>query len=134
MSTQTNTTISKEVGVETPFLTTPKDKTVQLSLSKHHGSSYGRVNDPAPESIEMANKLLQKNHDDYHIFWRDLNGHNHMAHSILTHLAIGANPAELQRANDDGIGVQRARPDVNSDVVRGLSDDRKLMKIMGDFT
>lgn len=115
-------------------LATSKAKTVQLSLSQHHGGSYGRVNDPAPESIEMANKLLQKNHDDYHIFWRDLNGHNHMAHSILTHFAIGASPAELQRANDDGVGVQRARPDVDSDVVKGLSDDSKLMEIMGDLT
>ncbi|KAH8711857.1 hypothetical protein GQ44DRAFT_690065 [Phaeosphaeriaceae sp. PMI808] len=108
----------------------PKANHVQIS-PEHLG--LGRTSESSPESIEKTNQLLQKNHDDFHIFWRDLNGHNHMAHSILTTFALGASPSELQRAYDDGVGVQRAMPELNNEVVKGLSDDTKLTAIFGEL-
>ena len=104
-------------------------KAGQVQISPHR-SGLGRVNDSPPESIEMANKLLQKNHDEFHIFWRDLNGHNHMAHSLLTTFALGGSPSELQRAYDDGVSVQRSMPDLDNDVVKSLADDNKLFEVL----
>lgn len=106
---------------------------IRLELSPQH-SGLGRSTEITPESTQKANQLLQKNHDEFHIFWRDLNGHNHMAHSILTHFAIGGNPSELQRAYDDGVTVQRAMPDLDMQVVNGLSDDANMSQVLGQLT
>ncbi|RHZ59797.1 Zn(II)2Cys6 domain-containing transcription factor tpcE [Aspergillus thermomutatus] len=61
-------------------------------------------------TIETANELLQKNPDNYHMYFRDVGGHNHIAHSVLSVLAMGGGPRELTRAYDDGYGYQRSLP------------------------
>jgi NAD(P)-dependent dehydrogenase (short-subunit alcohol dehydrogenase family) len=113
---------------ESPRLSTAS----KVSLSPEH-TGLGRVSESTPESFKMANHLLQKNHDENHIFWRDLNGHNHMAHSILTTFAMGASPSELQRANDDGIAVQRPMPKLDPKVSAYLSDDNKMTALFGQL-
>jgi hypothetical protein len=35
-------------------------------------------------SVEAANRMLQKTRDEFHALYRDVSGHNHMAHSVLT--------------------------------------------------
>lgn len=104
----------------------------QVQLSPQH-LGRGRTAESSPESVEVTNQLLQTNHDDFHIFWRDLNGHNHMAHSLLTTFALGATPTELQRAYEDGLQVQRPRPELSIEVVKGLSEDKNLTAIFGQL-
>lgn len=119
------------------ILATKKDslnlrKANQISISQEH-TGLGRVSESSIESIETTNRLLQKNHDEFHIFWRDLNGHNHMAHSILTTFALSASPSELQRAYDDGVTVQRPMPELDVEVVKGLSDDKNMIALFGQL-
>ncbi|MCJ1276002.1 hypothetical protein MMC21_003807 [Puttea exsequens] len=105
----------------------------QIELSDKHVGILGDANiDRA--SIEEANRLLQKNHEEYHMFFRDLAGHNHIAHSILTCLALGAAPEDIRRAYDDGVGIQRPIPDIDTQLVKRLSDDETLYETLGTMT
>jgi SAM-dependent methyltransferase len=109
---------------------TTKANIVQLNPNR---TVLGRVNENPPGSVEMCNHLLQKNHDTFHIFWRDANGHNHMSHSILTTFALGGSPAELQRAYDDGLPIQRPMPDPNAQAIKRFSDDKNIYEAFGQI-
>lgn len=116
------------------ILATKKESEMPLASRVNLSSrnvGLARLNESTDDAIAKANELLQLNHDGSHIFWRDLNGHNHMAHSILTHFALGASPAELQRANDDGVTVQRHMPELDQEIARGLSDEKNMRSIFG---
>nr|POE78415.1 questin oxidase [Quercus suber] len=84
------------------------------------------------ESLKEASHLLQKNHDEWHMFFRDRAGHNHIAHSILTSLALGASPTDLQRAYDDGTTIQRPMPPADEAIISSLADDDAFARSMGD--
>ncbi|KAI0192433.1 hypothetical protein F4808DRAFT_443144 [Astrocystis sublimbata] len=79
-----------------------------------------------PASLEAANSLLQKNHDLYHMYFRDVAGHNHIPHSILTVLAMGGGPAQLQRAFDDGVPIQRPLPPLSPSIATSFRDPAKF--------
>ncbi|KAF2201580.1 hypothetical protein GQ43DRAFT_455687 [Delitschia confertaspora ATCC 74209] len=115
----------RNVGVMSNTSTVTAASQVRLSLE---APGLCRLAENPAGSLEQANKLLQKNHDDFHIFWRDINGHNHMAHALLTHFALGASPAELQRAFDDNKAVQRAAPPLDEEVVKKLTDGETFFK------
>ncbi|RMD40963.1 hypothetical protein DV735_g4144, partial [Chaetothyriales sp. CBS 134920] len=104
----------------------------QVRLSKSNLDNYPVPKDLAG-SLEAANRLLQRNHDSHHIFWRDLNGHNHMAHSLLSILALGGSPADIQRAYDDGLAVQRPLPKLDPGIVDELADDGKFYARLGQI-
>ncbi|TVY88955.1 Oxidoreductase [Lachnellula willkommii] len=108
-----------------------KASRVALSLQQ---PGLGRISPSTQEAVDAANRLLQKNHDENHIFWRDFNGHNHMAHSLLTTFAMGGSASEIQRAYDDGIPIQRPMPSLDPDVANSLSDDGKLAAAIGDVS
>ncbi|KAL9135551.1 MAG: hypothetical protein Q9175_003259 [Cornicularia normoerica] len=113
--------------------TTSSTATSKVQLStKHLGICRGADN-PAG-SLELVNELLQKNHEKYHIFWRDANGHNHLVHDLLTSLALGASPSELQQAFDDNLDYQRPLPELDNNVVGELSDEGKFYERIGDIT
>lgn len=84
-------------------------------------------------SLEAANKVLQKNHESHHIFFRDQGGHNHIAHSVLSVLALGGSPADLQRAYDDGVDIvkQRPLPPLALAVVEQLGDEAQFRARIG---
>ncbi|KAB2572112.1 Questin oxidase [Lasiodiplodia theobromae] len=93
----------------------------QVRLSPDHlGIMRGAA--APPESLTLTDQLLQKNHDELHIFFRDMNGHNHLAHNLLTRLALGASPAELRTAFDDDLPTQRPMPSLDADVVLKMQD------------
>nr|POE56471.1 questin oxidase [Quercus suber] len=94
-----------------------------------HGAFPGNF---SADSALEASHLLQKNHDEWHMFFRDRAGHNHIAHSILTSLALGASPVDLQRAYDDGVAIQRPMPPTDEPLIAGLADDNTFMESMGD--
>ncbi|RAL16207.1 questin oxidase family protein [Aspergillus homomorphus CBS 101889] len=105
----------------------------QIGLSNEHVGILGDA--PVDSaSIQEANRLLQKNHEEWHMFFRDRAGHNHIAHSILTCLALGAAPEDIQRAYDDGVGIQRPIPEVDSATVERLADEEFFYGTLGEIT
>ena len=105
--------------------------TAPIQLSANLG--LGRISDNPPGALEKANELLQRNHDDFHIFWRDVGGHNHLPHSILSVLALGGGPAEIQRAYDDGVAIQRPIPPIDKAIVQALHSPDNFRKYIGDL-
>ncbi|KAH8807229.1 hypothetical protein F5884DRAFT_673432 [Xylogone sp. PMI_703] len=93
-----------------------------------------KVTDIPSNSVEECNRLLQENHEKFHVFFRDTAGHNHISHSLLTILALGANPQELQDRYDDGTPIQRAIPDIDQALLEKLSDSETLYKTIGEIT
>jgi hypothetical protein len=86
---------------------------------------------PPAGSIETADELLQKNHDKYHIFFREPSFHNHLAHNVLTRLALGASPSELQKSFDYDQVRQRAPPERDETVIKNLEDDAYFIERIG---
>ncbi|KAK4898897.1 hypothetical protein LTR27_003628 [Elasticomyces elasticus] len=58
-------------------------------------------------ATEKASALLQKNHDQHHIFFNCDGFHDHIAHHLLTIWALRANSSEIQHAYDINAGYQR---------------------------
>lgn len=98
----------------------------QVKLSKDHVGIVHSDNIPA-ESFDAANRLLQHNHDKNHIFWRELNGHNHMAHLYLSLFALGATPEELQKGFNDHQPIHRAPPALDEATVAGFSEEKNFL-------
>lgn len=91
-----------------------------------------RVPDIPTESLHEVARLLQKNHDESHIFWREANGHNHTVHNLLTSLALGASPSELQQAfEDDEKDHSRSKPEADEHAVREMADEEKYYERLG---
>jgi hypothetical protein len=105
----------------------------QILLSANHLGII-RGDDSPTESLELANRLLQRNHDELHIFFRDMNGHNHLVHNLLTRLALGASPAQIQTAFDDDLPTQRPMPPLDLDVVEQLADEAYFYERIGQIT
>ncbi|KAK8050755.1 hypothetical protein PG994_012485 [Apiospora phragmitis] len=95
--------------------------TSPIQLDPAHLGMVRTAAEISSESIEECNRLLQKNHEEYHMFFRDVGGHNHIVHSLLTVLALGASPQELQARYDDGTPIQRPIPSIDEDLLEKLS-------------
>ncbi|KAK8076000.1 Oxidoreductase AflY [Apiospora phragmitis] len=104
-----------------------------ITLSPDHVGMVG-VPNITPESLEECNRLLQKNHEEYHMFFRDTAGHNHIAHSLLTCLALGASPQELQDRYNDGTPIQRPMPEIDGDLLEKLSNPDVFYGALGKIT
>jgi hypothetical protein len=105
---------------------------VRLSPTK---LGLARIDDKCPPgSLEVANNLLQKNHENYHMYFRDLRGHNHIVHSLLTVLAMGGGPKELNRAYDDSTVLQRPMPALVTQTISELSDPNVFLEKMIDLS
>ncbi|KAF2209153.1 hypothetical protein CERZMDRAFT_100670 [Cercospora zeae-maydis SCOH1-5] len=129
-------TIVQAVQDAAPSLGSTQTLSSRIHL-RQPNPGIARLYDSAENSLDTANRLLQKNHDQYHMFWMDVGGHNHMAHAVLTILALGGGPSELQRAYDDGLEVQRPMPALDQEVVKALynaSDFRSHVGSIGDYT
>ncbi|KAE8384091.1 hypothetical protein BDV23DRAFT_192077 [Aspergillus alliaceus] len=114
---------STETGTSSP----------QIGLSSEHVGILGDA--PVDNaSIQEANRLLQKNHEAWHMFFRDRAGHKHIAHSILTCLALGGAPEDIQRAYDDGVGIQRPIPEVDAATVERLAEEEFFYQTLGTIT
>ncbi len=102
----------------------------------------GRIdNEPNPEgSIDACNELLKKNHDSWRMYFRDVAGHNHIPHAILSTLAMGGGPSELKRAYDDGEPIQRPIPAFDAQLVEEMIKDttrakfRARMNLLPEYT
>ena len=103
---------------------------IKLSAS-HLGIFKGA--DVPPDSLEECNRLLQKNHEIFHMFFRDTAGHNHIVHSLLSILSLGASPQEIQARYDDGVGIQRKMPEIDHTLLAKLADVEVLYGTIGQI-
>lgn len=109
--------------------------TLPISLSpEHQGLAKTAKGPPDAYTLDTTNKLLQSNRDEFHMFWRDTSGHNHIVHSILTILSLGDNAADAQRAYDDGYGIQQPQITADPTIVARLSDSAVFLAHMGELT
>ncbi|KAK4561025.1 hypothetical protein LTR86_004980 [Recurvomyces mirabilis] len=92
---------------------------IQLSSTEH--PEYFRVG-KSQESVDTASGLLQKNHDDFHIFFNQKGFHNHTAHHIITLWALGASPDQLEQAYNNHASYQRAMGEPDAAVVKDMKD------------
>ncbi|KAF3763009.1 hypothetical protein M406DRAFT_346955 [Cryphonectria parasitica EP155] len=84
-------------------------------------------------AIEAANRLLQKNHDEHHMFWRDFAGHNHAAHNVLTRLALGADTSALELGFLSNVELgQRPPPPTDENVIAELATEEGFQKYLSD--
>lgn len=97
-----------------------------LSASKVHltpeTQGYARIDKSPAGCIELLNELLQKNHDQFDMFWKEVAGHNHTAHSMLSIYVLGGTPEDLQRAYDDDDLHQEPMSAVDRSIVKELSN------------
>ncbi|KAK9418019.1 putative HypA [Seiridium unicorne] len=104
---------------------------IHLSLSQIEAVKNESISN---ESVEECNRLLQKNHEQWHMFFRDTAGHNHIAHSLLTHLSLGASPQALRDRYEDGTPIQRPIPEIDSVLLEKLADAPTLYSNIGEIT
>ncbi|KAF2743250.1 hypothetical protein M011DRAFT_411074 [Sporormia fimetaria CBS 119925] len=83
------------------------------------------------ESAEKASELLQKNHEDFHIFFNRSGFHNHIVHHLLTLYALKATPAELQKGYDENASYQRPPEKVDEKVVEDMANAETYKKYLG---
>src|SRR5690242_13443148 len=82
----------------------------------------GQVEPYSPGATDAASTLLQLNHQKWHMYFRDVAGHNHIPHAILSTLAMGGTPADLQRAYEDGEPIQRPLPPMEAPAIEEMRD------------
>lgn len=103
----------------------PSAATEGLQLNSKD-AGLARLSAPLPQSEDVTAKLLLKNHLSWHMFFRDIGGHNHLPHAILTTFAMGGSPEQLARAYTDGVPCQRLLPPVDPEVVEEMKDPTKF--------
>ncbi|KAA8575255.1 hypothetical protein MFRU_002g02090 [Monilinia fructicola] len=108
-------------------MTATKSSQVLLSLEY---PGLGRLDSNPPGTFELTSELLQKNHEKYHMYFRDVAGHNHIPHSLLTVLAMGGGHEELKRAYDDGYVIQRPLAPANAEIFKELGEEEKFKEHM----
>lgn len=64
------------------------------------------------------------------MFFREMAGMNHISHSLLTCLALGAGPTELQDRYDDEAAGQRPMPPVDAELLEKLGDPQVFLQSM----
>lgn len=103
-----------------------------IYLSPAHVGLF-KAADIAPGALEECNQLLEKNHEAYHIFYRDPAFHNHMVHSLLTTLTLGASTQELQDRYNDLVPIQRAIPEIDEALLPKLADADVFYNTIGQI-
>lgn len=86
----------------------------QANLGEWHVPSVPQA------SIDRANRLLQTNHEQYHVFFNDRGFHNHITHYLLTQVSLGATPNQMDRAFNQERRIQRGQFPVDNDVVEQM--------------
>ncbi len=84
------------------------------------------------EAAAEASKVLQKNHDNNHIFFNQSGFHNHIAHHILTLYALGSSPDDIQRQYAPNKAMQRPQQPANDSVMKDLRDYKKFHDYLGN--
>ncbi|GAM43183.1 hypothetical protein TCE0_047f17782 [Talaromyces pinophilus] len=100
-----------------------------LDLSASHlGIVRGRPSSAG--AVKECNRLLHKNHETYHMFFREIAGMNHISHSLLTCFALGADIQELRDRYQDEAAAQRPMPPLNDELWEKLEDPKVFLQNM----
>ncbi|KAK3072515.1 hypothetical protein LTR53_006651 [Teratosphaeriaceae sp. CCFEE 6253] len=83
------------------------------------------------DAANTASKLLQKNHDEHHIFFNRDGFHDHIAHHLLTLWALRAQPEDLQHAYDINAGYQRPLQPPDRSVLTEFHDVERFAGYVG---
>ncbi|OTA95472.1 hypothetical protein M434DRAFT_20201 [Hypoxylon sp. CO27-5] len=105
----------------------------QVSLSSSCLGICPGIRTSPPGAVDTATRLLQRNHDEHHIFWRDFAGHNHTVHNVLTRLALGATSDDLELGFGDNLPGQRPLPPVDEEVIRDMATDDGFYNRLGNM-
>ncbi|PQE27712.1 hypothetical protein CJF31_00009935 [Rutstroemia sp. NJR-2017a BVV2] len=92
-----------------------------VKLSPSNAGVY-HVSHIPPESFETANRLLQMNHDNHHVFFNERGLHNHITHYLLSQTALAARPAQMERAYFQEQKLQRPQFPADEQVVVNMND------------
>lgn len=103
-----------------------------IRLSPSHVGLF-KAADIAPGALEECNGLLEKNHEAYHIFYRDPAFHNHMVHSLLTTLTLGASTEELHDRYHDLVPIQRPIPEIDEPLLGKLDGADAFYNAIGQI-
>ena len=81
-----------------------------------------------PETIETCSRLLEQNHQDYHVFFNTEHGfHNHISHHLLVALGFGASSDTLEHIYEQQKKIQHTLTPLHNkkdfDVKKCLGDD-----------
>ncbi|ORY19300.1 hypothetical protein BCR34DRAFT_621122 [Clohesyomyces aquaticus] len=104
---------------------------VRLSPSQHPLPAFA-IQGISEESADKVNRLLQENHEKYHIFFNKSGFHNHIAHHLLTLYALNASPSTLQTAYDDNASYQRPPVSLEQSVVQDMHVPERYKVYLGD--
>ncbi|KAK5134324.1 hypothetical protein LTR08_006753 [Meristemomyces frigidus] len=83
-------------------------------------------------SANTTSKLLQKNHDEHHVFFNKDGFHNHIAHHLLTLWALRAEPEDIQKAYNVNEGYQRSLKSTEHSVTEDMRNPEKFSSHLGD--
>ena len=85
------------------------------------------------ESIDEVNRLLQHNHEAFHVITNPGPGmHNHHVHYLLTDLSLGATPAQLREAYHSNESYQRPI-DAGAEGKQIVIDEENYAEALGKF-
>jgi len=85
-----------------------------------------------PSAAQSASSLLQRNHQDFHIYFNNDGFHNHIGHHIMTLFALGADSKTLEKMFNANSGYQRPALKANPDIVRELADAKTFKEYLND--
>ncbi|KAK3328495.1 hypothetical protein B0T19DRAFT_442386 [Cercophora scortea] len=75
------------------------------------------------EAARKASDLLQEDLEKHHVFFNNLNFHNHLSHQTLALYGTGATPHTLQKAYDNNTSYQRPSQPLHPEVVTELTSN-----------
>ncbi|KAH8805934.1 hypothetical protein F5884DRAFT_823493 [Xylogone sp. PMI_703] len=84
------------------------------------------------ESAAKVSELLQKNHEEHHIFFNKEGFHNHIVHHLLSLYGLGASPSVLESQYNRNASYQYPPEPVEERIVQDMSDPSKFKKYLGD--
>ncbi|KAM0721838.1 hypothetical protein Q7P37_002763 [Cladosporium fusiforme] len=104
----------------------------RVQLTTHEQPAFQLPQANNPDNAKIASDLLQKNHDQFHIYFNDDGFHNHIAHHLLTTYALAASEQDLQRHFESNRSYQRPPEKIDQGVVADMRDPAKFIKCLGD--
>ncbi|KAF2860411.1 hypothetical protein K470DRAFT_258006 [Piedraia hortae CBS 480.64] len=114
--------------------------TLTRSLSMAYATTVNVATDLKPvysrkgiskEATDKTNELLQKNHDQFNIFFNNKGFHNHIAHHLLTIWSLRATEDQVVQAFKDNESYQMPAKEVHEDVLKELYDPKKFSESLG---
>jgi hypothetical protein len=101
--------------------------TIQLT-SATQGSYH--VDSISSQSLSTASSLLQKNHEQNHMYFNDEGFHNHIVHHLLTILSLGATPNQIQTGFNNNNAYQVPQKPTHRNIT-SMSDPANFNKHLG---